>query len=294
MPINRQDISVSFFILVVGDGMKIYVDLVFLLNVAFDFLLLLTTSIILHRHTHMKRLILGALFGGVSIFFLFIQMSSLWLFFMKLMVSVGMILIVFGYRNRQYFIKNIGYLYMVSIVMGGFLYFLNVQFSYQQEGIVFYHKGLSINVIFLIIFTPIILYTYIKLDRERKELYSHIYQVSFSYQDKEYQFQGFVDTGNQLKDPYRNRPVMLVEEKKLNLVDPHYIYIPYHTVNHQDLLRCISVKEVTIQGVGQVKNVLVGLLSLEVVMDGVDCILQERIVEGNNDTKNTAVFKKLF
>lgn len=260
--------------------MKVYVDLVFLLNVGFDFILLLFTSLLMHRHAKVKRILLGALFGGMSIFFLFVQMHSMVLFLLKGIVSVGMVLCTFGYKNKQYLIRNIASLYMVSIVMGGILYFLNVQFSYQQEGIVFYHKGLSINVLFLFIFTPIILYTYVRQEKRQKELYEHIYQVIFSIGPHTYEFEGFVDTGNQLKDPYLKRPVILVEQKKIEKNGLRYTYVPYDTVNHHDMLKCVAVKEVMIKGVGITKNVLVGLLDHTIQMDGVDCILHERLLEG--------------
>ena len=41
---------VSFFYTVIGDGMTVYVDGVLFLNLAFDFLLLLTTAVVLKRN----------------------------------------------------------------------------------------------------------------------------------------------------------------------------------------------------------------------------------------------------
>mgnify|MGYP004467890345 CR=1 FL=1 len=42
------------------------------------------------------------------------------------------------------------------------MYFLNMNFSYKQEGLIFYHNSYSINIIMIIILTPIILYIYKK------------------------------------------------------------------------------------------------------------------------------------
>ena len=119
----------SFFYNKIGDDMKIYVDLVLLLNFAFDFILLLSVSILLRRMISINRLLLGAFIGSLSILLLFININSFTLFILKMFISVIMILVAFGYKSRKYFIKNIGFLYMSSIVLGGFLYFLNIQFS---------------------------------------------------------------------------------------------------------------------------------------------------------------------
>ena len=123
-----------------------------ILNFFFDFILLLSVSILLRRNVSIYKIMGGAFIGGISIIFLFIELNNLTLFFYKLIISILMILISFGYKNIKYTFKNILYLYTASIILGGFLYFLNVEFAYKQYGLVFIHQGLSINVIFLIIF----------------------------------------------------------------------------------------------------------------------------------------------
>ena len=53
--------------------MKVYIDLVILLNIMFDYLLLTTTSYILKRNVSFKKILLGSLVGGISILFLFVR-----------------------------------------------------------------------------------------------------------------------------------------------------------------------------------------------------------------------------
>ncbi len=142
--------------------MTLYLDLIFFLNFSFDFLLLLSVSVLLRRNAKIRRIILGAIIGSISIFVLFIKLNSIQLFIIKFVISIIMILISFGYKNIKYTLKNLLYLYTSSIMLGGFLYYLNVEFSYKQEGLIFYHSGLSINYIFLVILSPIIIYTYVR------------------------------------------------------------------------------------------------------------------------------------
>ena len=115
---------------ILGDDMKIYVDLVLLLNFGFDLILLFGVAIILRRQTNLFRLVLGGLLGSVTIFFMFIQVSSLLLFFIKIFISIGMVLVTFGYQNLKYTFKYLFYLYTSSILLGGFLYFLNLEFRF--------------------------------------------------------------------------------------------------------------------------------------------------------------------
>ena len=130
--------------------MKIYLDLVLLLNFFMDLLLLTTVSVVLKRNVKFYRLLLGAFLGALSIFLLFIKINSLTLFIIKIIISFIMIFTSFGFKDIKYTSRNMLYLYITSIILGGFLYYLNLEFSYKNSGIVFYHNGLSVNYIFLI------------------------------------------------------------------------------------------------------------------------------------------------
>ena len=261
--------------------MKVYLDLVFFLNFCFDFLLLLAVSLLLRRNTNWYRFLLGALIGSISIFSLFLPFSSTSLFLFKVFVSIMMVLVTFGFRDFRYTFRNLGYLYMSSIILGGFLYFLNIQFSYKQEGIVFYHHGLSINFIILIIFSPIILYIYVRQAKRLKHEYQNYYEIDIPYEGHHIKLNAFLDTGNKLVDPYKKRPIILVHHKKLEHFLSHvpYILVPYHTVGHEGMLKCVVVNEISIKGIGVKRNVLIGLLDNRIHLDGVNCILNSKILE---------------
>lgn len=271
----------SFYYAIFGDNMKVYLDILFFLNFAFDFLLLTSVSLLLRRNAKLKRLLLASLIGGLSIFLLFLPLNSFSLFLWKIGISTLMTLIAFGYKDFSYTFKNILYLYMTSIVLGGVLYFLNVTFSYKQEGLVFYHNGLSINFIVLLLLSPIILKMYVKELRHLKNHYSHYYEVTLYLEGKKYIMTAFLDTGNHLKDPYTKKPILLVYNKKLleNIRAP--ILVPYETASGSSMLSCIKGEKIVIKGIGERKNCLIGLLQQKIGIDGVDCILQEQILEGD-------------
>lgn len=261
--------------------MKIYLDLIFIINFIFDMLLLLTVKIVLKRNIKLYRLILGGLFGGLSIFLLFIKINSFELFLFKLIISILMILITFSYKNIRYTINNILFLYMSSIILGGFLYMLNCSFAYKQEGLIFYHNGLSINFIVLLIMSPIIIYLYIKQSHSLKNKYDAYYKVDIYLKDnKILKLNGFLDTGNKLSDPYLNRPIILIDKRKIsNKYLDKYILVPISTINSKSFLKCIEINKVDIIGYKTISDVLLGITSENITMEGIDCILQTKLLE---------------
>lgn len=251
--------------------MKVYLDVLFFLNFGFDFLLLTSVSIILRRNAKIKRLLLGGIVGGLSIFLLFLKMNSVQLFLWKFVISVLMILLSFGFRDIRYTSKNLLYLYSMSLILGGILYFLNVTFSYKQEGLVFYHNGLSINVILLFLLSPLILRLYTKQMIHLKNHYSHYYEIEIHQEKDIYHLHGFLDTGNHLKDPYTGKPILLVHNKKMYNEIRAPILVPYETASGSSILTCTKVSKIIIKGVGERKNCLIGFLENRIAIDGIDC-----------------------
>jgi stage II sporulation protein GA (sporulation sigma-E factor processing peptidase) len=223
---------------------------------------------------------MGAMIGALSIFLLFLHLNSFTLFLFKIGISILMILISFSYQNFRYTARNFVYLYMVSIVLGGFLYFLNCEFSYKQEGIFFYHNGLSINAIVLIMISPIVLYTYIKEAKGLKQNYNFLYEMEITLKNKKtISMTAFLDTGNRLTDPYSNRPIIIADESKIK-IDGNYILVPFRTVIKEDYLKCYEIEKLIIKGIGEVKNILIGISPNPIHMEGVDCIIGTKLLEG--------------
>lgn len=262
--------------------MTIYIDLVLLLNFGIDLLLLFAVAIILRRQTTLRRLLLSALVGSITILSMFIELNSLSLFFIKIIISIIMCLITFGYRNIKYTLNNLFYLYTSSIILGGFLYLLNLECSYKHEGLMFYYNGLSVNFIVLIILSPIIIYAYVKQGLNLKNNYSNYYNIDIYLSTGEViTATSYLDTGNKLEDPYKRRPIILLN-KDLIKIDYDYhrlLLVPYDTLNNHGLLKCIIPKSIYIQGIGFRDNFLIGISNEEILIDGVDCILSPKLLE---------------
>lgn len=260
--------------------MKIYLDVIFLINFLFDSLLLFTVSILTKRNVKIKSIIIGGIIGSLSTFLLLFKINNLELFVFKIIVSIIMIIITFKYKNIKYTLNNLFYLYISSIILGGFLYMLNIQFSYKNEGIFFYHNGLSINFIVFIILSPMILYLYIKQSKKLKNNYSYYYNIDIYYKDKIVKLSAYLDTGNTLKDPYQKLPIIIINKEMINeeLIDD-YILIPINTINSHSLLHCFKADKIFIDGKILNKKILIGLSPKKIEMEGIDCIIGKSIME---------------
>ena len=155
-------------------------------------------------------------------------------------------------------------MYLISIILGGFLTFINNNF----------HK---FNIIISIILSVLLIIIYIKNIKELRTNYNKYYKLYIYYDNKIIKVNAFLDTGNKLVDPYKRWPIILVKEDLLN--SDNYILVPFSTISSSDLLKCIKVDKVYIEGVGYRSRLFIGLTN-KINIDGVDSILNERLLEG--------------
>ena len=219
----------------------------------------------------------GSFIGGISILFLFFNINSILLFIFKLIISILMTLITFKYKNIKYTLINLLYLYMSSIILGGFLYLLNLEFSYKHIGMIFYNKGLSINFITLLILSPIILYIYIKETKLLKYNYSNYYTIEIYLNNKKYKYIGYMDTGNILIDSLTKKSVILIDKRKILFNIKEFRLIPYMSINGPNMIKVIKIDKLIFND-KEYKNILLGIVD-RLSIDGVDVILNRKLLE---------------
>ena len=277
----RHDTPCFFYIIImVVIFMRVYVDLVLFLNITMDLLLLLSVSIVLKRNVKFYRIILGALVGGISVIFLFISLNNLTLFLFKMIISILMVLVTFSYKNMKYFFNNLLYLYLSSIILGGGIYLLDIQLNYENQGLMFFDNGFGINLIVLVIISPVIIYSYIKSIKKVKNDYSNFYKVDLYYRNKLYKFDAFLDTGNRLYDPYKKRPIVIINTNKINIGFDEAILVPYSTASGNSILKCVIVEKIVVDNSYEVENVLVGISNNKFHIEGVNMLLHIDLIGG--------------
>ncbi len=260
--------------------MKIYVDILLLINFFCDFLILYSVSIILRYNIKLFKIILGSLVGSLSIIVLFIKLNNIFLFLLKLALASLMIIVSFGYKNIRYFIKNLIYFYLNSLILGGFIYLINLKL-----------KNSIINSLFcnylIIIFSPLIIYVYAKYLLDLKNNYALKYKIDIYIKGHIVNLCGYYDTGSVLKDPYKHRPIIVVNNKHFKNINLNYLLVPCETVNDKFLMKCFKPDNIYIKGIGNINNVLIGLSKESINIEEVDCLINKNILEGyNGNIKN--------
>lgn len=261
--------------------MKVYIDLLILINFIFDLILLLSVNYILRRNAKLIKILLGSLLGEVTFLILFIEINNGGLFIFKVIVSVLMLIISFGYRDFKYTSKNITYFYLVSMLLGGGIEFLNNQFSYSNDGLIFSNNGLGISYGIVILFSLFIFSKYIMSFKDLRSNYSNYYRCKIYFErDNFVEVNAFLDTGNKLKDPYSDRSIILVCKDKLKSVPiNNLIYVPYNSLNNHGLLTCCKGLKLQIDG-KEYDRFLVGISEEKFFLDGIDCIINSHVMEG--------------
>lgn len=246
--------------------MEMYIDLFFIFNVIMDYIIIMSTSILLKRRTSYIRMILSSLIGGISSLVLFTSLNKI---VIEIVSIVIMVLISFGYKGIRYLINNILYMYILSTLLGGIIYLFNIKVS----------NSMFLTYLIIIVISIEIMILYIKENKKMRSIYNNYYRVDIYFKDREkLSLIGFVDTGNNLYDPYKKRPVIIVHNKYIK--EDKYILVPYHTINGNGLLKCIKPDIIFIDGIGYKGNVLIGFSDSFNFGDGVDVILHKDIMKG--------------
>ena len=242
--------------------MIIYIDLLILLNFIYDFLIIKVVSIVLKRNTNNKKIIISCLVGEISILFLLLNFNYVILIFNKIILAIIINIIAFNYKNFKYTLLNIIYFYMISIILGGFIYFLYLN---------------KVNYIVIMFLVPIILLVYI-IQETIKIKYQQYYKVVITLNNNhKLNVTGYLDTGNTLKSPMTLKPIIVINKEIIqdnNIKNP--IYIPIKTINNINLMKCIKIKYIEINN-KKISNILLGISENKIEIDGVDCLLNNSL-----------------
>jgi len=258
-----------------GDAsLVVYLDLLILLNFIIDSLLLISVDVLLKRRTKFYRIMLAALIGSLSILLLFYINGTTGLLAYKIITSIIMVMIAFKYENFYHFKENLFWLYIISIILGGGIYLLNNQITLTNNALIFNSLGFTVNILLIIIIGPIIIYQYITYQKKLTIQTSNLYDVDIHYNGRILSGIGFLDTGNKLKDPFFQRPIILVNKELIKIPVKTFL-VPYKVLNDEGLLEVFKPEKILVDGKVS-KRVLIGLSDIN--LNGVKIILNTEAI----------------
>lgn len=211
--------------------MKVYLDLIIILNFFYDTLIVLAVSVLLRYRVNLKRVFLSSLIGELSLITLFIRLDNIFLLLLKLILSLIMVFISFGKNN---YLNNLFYFYIITIILGGSSYLINGSNMYT-------------NLVLMVILSPIIITLYIINARRIKKELTIVHDVIIVDSDNTIKLRGIMDTGNNVVCPITRLPVVFVSDK-LKLESNKLFVVPYRTIDNEGVLNCKMPDEFIMDG----------------------------------------------
>jgi len=212
----------------------VYADLLILINFIVNFFLLYITGKTLKLKVKLKFMFLAAAIGSAyTITLIYPILNVFSAFYFKILVAAILIYISFGNRGFICNFKISAVFILYSMVLAGicmFIEYSNCSYTGDYMIINFPYEWLFISLMVLYI-TIDRLVIYVK---DRNKVFTLIYDVDIVFRNKSKTVRAFLDTGNELREPATNLPVVIVEKsvfENVNLEGMDKFYIPYRVIN---------------------------------------------------------------
>jgi len=203
--------------------MTVYVDLVFLTNLAVDGTVLLTTAKVRRLAPKPRNIAISAATGALYAAFMFVaDIPYLYSFAVKIAVSALMVGLAFGYGGPVQWARNFGAFYAVNFAtLGGVLgiaYLLRTSgtpwggMRFTPDGGLLLDWHMQLGMFALAFALSVWLFRGVSETRRRRDgLETALLDVTVTIDGVTRSCKGLVDTGNRLYDPLTRIPVMLME-----------------------------------------------------------------------------------
>jgi len=212
--------------------MTIYIDIVLIENVIMNYIILFATSIILKIKIKNIRLLLASLLG--AIYSVIAYMSVLEIYssiILKIVLSVIIVYIGFNPQNVKQLWKSLLIFYLTSFVFGGaafaLIYIIKPQEILMKNGLFLGTYPLKTIILGAILSFVLIItvFTIVKTKITKKDMFC---EIEIKLNEKIIKTKAMIDTGNMLKEPITNTPVIVVEHTLL------YECMPKEILNNLD------------------------------------------------------------
>lgn len=192
----------------------------------------------------------GALCGGLSSFLIFMDNLGIVMTVFKILTAILTVLITFGFKPPEHFLKRVFFLFAITFVFGGVA--LAVYMFFDKD-ILLYSNGIvyfDVDMTFLVICSVVsyIIITLLTKFTDKKAPKNKEYMVCIENNSKSISCMGLMDTGNNLRDPFSGYPVIMVEKSLFQKLynEEKVRLIPVSTVNGESIIKAFRPQKFTI------------------------------------------------
>ncbi|MGN1130083.1 MAG: sigma-E processing peptidase SpoIIGA [Ruminococcus sp.] len=263
----------------------IYLDVLIFTNLFEDFIFLLVTKYILRQNIRYYRLLLGSLFGGISsLFVLLPEYNFVFNLIFKLTITAIMVLITFGYTNKKIFLKTYLTLFLLSfLVTGGLIFFY---LALRPKGVEIINDTVYFNIsptllIILTLTIYFILLLYRKLISNHSKA-SQIHKVRICMDTREVEVDCKCDSGCNLKEPFSNSYVIIVEKILLKNIlneDMKFRVIPFDSLGGSGIIYGFCPEKVYVDNKQLKEQIYIGICE-NILKTDVKGLIPENLIRG--------------
>ncbi|MCH3964076.1 MAG: sigma-E processing peptidase SpoIIGA [Clostridium sp.] len=210
--------------------MIVFLDVLIFVNVVVNFFIMYITAKTLRIMVKFRYMVLSSLLGGIYVITMIFPVLSVFSRMpFKILAAAILVLITFRKRNIVFNLKALSIFVMYSMLLAGICIF--IQYNIYGE----YTDNFSCKwLVIAIMIAYIVIDRLVVFIRDRKTLTTLIFNVDIVLNNGSKRVKAFLDTGNELKEPATNLPVIIVEKSMLGNIDIEgydKFYIPYKVVD---------------------------------------------------------------
>lgn len=230
------------YIIVLGSkGMMpliVYVDMFLLENFIVNYFLVIITSQTLCVRLNNKRALLSSILAAVYSLVIFVDRLH-FMTTIPVKLSIAYLIVHLAYGKRKLLLKlKAALLYVVyTFILAGLIIFLEYKNNINPARGLYIESFQSSWQFISLMIIYIVIYRTVCYVIDRRKLKSFTYPIEIVTCAGSIKVQALLDTGNELKEPITNLPVIIVEKEILADLDTSKyskLYIPYKVVNGQN------------------------------------------------------------
>ena len=212
--------------------MTIYIDVVFFENLIMNTIILIATGIILKQKMKWLRILLAGTLGAIYSIMTYISELQIYSnIILKIILSIIITYIAYNPQTVKQLWKTILIFYLTSFVFGGaafsLIYIVKPQEILMKNGLFLGTYPLKTVILAAIIAFIILItaFTIVKSKLNKKDMFC---EIKVKLNNKLIETKAMIDTGNLLKEPITNTPVIILEHTLL------YDCMPKEILNNLD------------------------------------------------------------
>ena len=262
--------------------MTIYIDVVFLENLVMNSIILVASGIILKKKMKWIRIILASSLGAIYTIIGYISVLEIYSnLILKVILSILIIYIAFNPQTVKQLWKDLLIFYLTSFVFGGvafaLIYVVKPQDILMKNGLFLGTYPLKTVLLAAIVAFIIIVaaFAIVKTKFSKKDMFC---DVEVELNNKMIKTRAMIDTGNLLKEPITNTPVIVVEHTLLYECVPKEILDNLESILGGELVKIpeevrneyiSKLKLIPFASLGKQNGMLVGIKadSLKIIQD---------------------------